>query len=116
MIDAAGYRLRDEDNPDGDIEIVLTGLRPGEKIHEELLIGAARLTTLHPKIMQAREAHLSEIEVAAVMKSLRAAVADHDVLALRAVIARWVEGAAHFANTPQDIPHGRISATTPKET
>jgi len=97
MIEAAGYRVRDEATPEGDIEIVLTGLRPGEKLHEELLIGEGQITTPHPKILQAREAHLSEIEVAAALKALRAAVAEGDEAAMRAVIARWVEGGQVFA-------------------
>lgn len=92
MIAASGYTLRDEANPEGDIEIVITGLRPGEKIHEELLIGEGQITTQHPKILQAREAYLSEIEVASAIKALRVAIADSDEVALRAVVARWVEG------------------------
>ena len=97
MIAAAGYTLRDEANPDGDIEIKITGLRPGEKIHEELLIGEGQTTTPHPKILQANEAALSEIEVAAALKALRKAIEAADEAALRAVVARWVEGGAHFA-------------------
>ena len=92
MIEAAGYTLRDESNPSGDIEIVITGLRPGEKLHEELLIGEGLLTTPHPKILRAQEAGLSEIEVAGALRSLRQAVASGDAVAARSVIARWVEG------------------------
>lgn len=96
MIEAQGYRVKDNDNPHGDIEIVLTGLRPGEKLHEELLIGEGQLTTPHPKILQAREGHLSQIEVAACLKALRTALAEADDEALRAVVARWVEGGRDF--------------------
>lgn len=96
MIAASGYTLRDEMNPKGDIEIVITGLRPGEKIHEELLIGEGQITTQHPKILQARETYLSEIEVAVAIKALQAAIADSDEMALRQVIARWVEDGESF--------------------
>ncbi|MEH6655979.1 nucleoside-diphosphate sugar epimerase/dehydratase [Loktanella salsilacus] len=94
MITASNYTVRDGTNPEGDIEIKITGLRPGEKIHEELLIGEGQITTLHPKILQAREGHLSQIEVAAALKALRAAIADADDPALRQIVARWVEGGA----------------------
>ena len=92
MIEASGYTLRDKNNPDGDIEIVSIGLRPGEKMHEELLIGEGLLTTPHPKILRAKEAWLSEIEVAGALRALRQAVAAGDEGAAREVVSRWVEG------------------------
>ena len=55
MISLSGLRVRDALNPNGDIEIIEIGLRPGEKLHEELLIGIDQEKTLHPKIMRARE-------------------------------------------------------------
>jgi len=69
----------------------MTGLRPGEKLYEELLIGAESRPTVHPKIVRAHEPQLSEIEVASVMKAIRTAVADMDEDALRNVLDRWVE-------------------------
>ncbi len=92
VIEASGYTVRDAEAPDGDIEIIITGLRPGEKLHEELLIGEGYLTTAHEKIFAAREDSLSEIEIAAILRRLREAVATADDIAARAVIARWVEG------------------------
>jgi FlaA1/EpsC-like NDP-sugar epimerase len=92
LIEAAGYTVRDRANPDGDIEIVTTQLRPGEKLHEELLIGEGLLTTPHPKILRAEEARLSEIETATALRDLRAAIEAGDPEAARAVIGRWVEG------------------------
>jgi FlaA1/EpsC-like NDP-sugar epimerase len=91
MIEAAGYSVRDDANPDGDIEIQVTGLRPGEKLHEELLIAGDFLETPHPKIRRSREDGLSELEVAAAIRSLRAAVATGDTQAALAVACRAVE-------------------------
>lgn len=92
VIESAGYAVRDKTNPEGDIEIRVTGLRPGEKLHEELLLGEGATSTRHEKIFVAREDKLSEIEVAAALRALRAAVAAGDEPAARAVITRWVEG------------------------
>lgn len=55
MISLMGLTVRDDDNPDGDIEIVYTGLRPAEKLFEELLIGTNVTGTEHPMIMRAME-------------------------------------------------------------
>ena len=95
LIDEYGYTVRSAENPDGDVEIVETGLKPGEKLHEELLIGGGHLTTTHEKIFTAREVALSEIEVASAIRSLREAVATSDGDAAAAVAGRWVEGYGH---------------------
>ena len=58
----SGLTIKEEGSPDGDIEIVVTGLRPGEKLFEELLIGASSSRTLHPKVMRATE-HFIEWDV-----------------------------------------------------
>ncbi|MCG7626010.1 polysaccharide biosynthesis protein [Epibacterium sp. Ofav1-8] len=92
VIEAAGYQVRDAANPDGDIAIDIIGLRPGEKMEEELTLSTELTTTAHPKIFCAREAVLSEIEVAALMRALRQVVAAGDGAGARRVIARWVEG------------------------
>lgn len=89
MIEAAGFEVKDASNPEGEIEIITTGLRPGEKLHEELMIGEGGSSTLHPKILEAREHNLSEIEVAAAMKAIRSALDDMDEESLRAALRRW---------------------------
>ena len=91
MIEGAGLTVMDETNPDGDIEIVEIGLRPGEKLHEELLISPDMLTTPHQKIMRAQEGYLSEIEMANALKDLRTAITARDPETARAIISRWVE-------------------------
>jgi FlaA1/EpsC-like NDP-sugar epimerase len=58
MIELSGLRVRGIDRPDGDIEIQVTGLRAGEKLHEELLIGNNPESTAHPQILRAHEEFL----------------------------------------------------------
>lgn len=93
MIEGAGFTVRDDATPTGDIEIKITGLRPGEKLHEELLISSDMLTTPHTKILRAQETFLSEFEMATALKDLRLAIENRDEGAARAVISRWVEQA-----------------------
>jgi FlaA1/EpsC-like NDP-sugar epimerase len=102
VIESAGYSVCDEANPDGDIAIEITGLRPGEKLHEELTLSGERLTTAHPKIFCARETHLSEIEVASALRGLREAIAAGSQEAALAVIDRWIEG-RDATTTPRDL-------------
>lgn len=91
MIEGAGFTVKDDETPDGDIEIKITGLRPGEKLHEELLISQDMLTTPHTKILRAQESYLSEFEMATALKDLRTAIDTRDEEAARVLISRWVE-------------------------
>ena len=61
MINLSGFTVKNNENPTGDIEIKITGLRPGEKLYEELLIGNDPQTTSHPKILMTNDPlfHLS---------------------------------------------------------
>lgn len=92
VIESAGYTVRDDDHPDGDIKIEIIGLRPGEKIEEELTLSDDLIGTRYQKIFCAREKYLSEIEVAVILRGLRQALAASDETAALAVIERWVEG------------------------
>ncbi len=92
VIESAGYTVRDADNPDGDIEIEMIGLRPGEKLEEELTLSQELIGTRHQKIFTAREGTLSEIEIAGMLRGLRQALAASDEVGARAIATRWVEG------------------------
>ena len=92
MIETAGFTVRDKAQPNGDIEITFTGLRPGEKMIEELTLSGNLVGTGHAKIFYSDEARLSEIEVASATRDLGDALANGDEDAARAVARRWVEG------------------------
>ncbi|MDE2259815.1 MAG: polysaccharide biosynthesis protein [Betaproteobacteria bacterium] len=87
MIRLAGHSLRDATHPQHDIEIVYTGLRPGEKLFEELLIASSNATpTEHPKIMQAEEPFMTESVLMAHLERLREGVLACNEAAVRAVL------------------------------
>ncbi|OAV54071.1 capsular biosynthesis protein [Rhizobium sp. WYCCWR10014] len=92
MVELSGLAVRDEDNPEGDIELSVTGLRPGEKLFEELLIGDNPETTEHPRIMKAREDFLSWPELSRRLNALNAVLDRNDMIAARATLAELVSG------------------------
>ncbi len=92
MIRLSGLEVKDNDNPDGDIEIIYTGLRPGEKLYEELLIDAKATKTSHQKIMRAHEKHLSGKLLKNILKKLMKAIVENDVTAARQTLSQVVEG------------------------
>jgi FlaA1/EpsC-like NDP-sugar epimerase len=79
MIRLQGLSIRDENHPDGDIAIEFVGLRPGEKLFEELLVGDNATGTRHPKIMRAEERALDSEEIRSLVRRLREAEAGMDV-------------------------------------
>jgi FlaA1/EpsC-like NDP-sugar epimerase len=92
MVELSGLTVRDEAHPGGDIEIAITGLRPGEKLYEELLIGNNPSSTVHPRIMKAREDHLRWPELEVHLDTLRRASETGDVEAIKAVLRTCVHG------------------------
>ncbi|WP_132446693.1 polysaccharide biosynthesis protein [Sulfitobacter indolifex] len=91
VVEASGYTVRDDATPDGDIMIEIIGLRPGEKMTEELTLCNELIGTTHPKIFSAREGGLKEFEVAAALRDLREALIASDEDKARGVVGRWVE-------------------------
>ncbi len=94
MIRLAGFRERDADHPGGDIEIYFTGLRPGEKLFEELLIGDNCSPTEHPAIMQAKEHFIEWDRLEPMLERLQSVLDQHDVAAARAQLRQIVSGYA----------------------
>lgn len=94
MIRLTGCTVRDDANPDGDIEIEYTGLRPAEKLFEELLIGSDVSGTQHPRIMRAREDYLSFEQLQPLMGELQAASQALDRARARQVLLDSVGGYA----------------------
>jgi FlaA1/EpsC-like NDP-sugar epimerase len=94
MIHLSGFSVRSERNPMGDIAIQFTGLRPGEKLYEELLIGDNVIATRHPMIMSANEDFMSWDVLKEALRELLAAVADDDFVRVRQLLRETVIGYA----------------------
>ena len=90
MVELSGFTVRDGARPDGDIDIIATGLRPGEKQHEECMVLQGAVTTDHPKIARISDTGLSEIEMASLLRDLREAVGRADDRAAVALLMRWL--------------------------
>lgn len=86
MIELSGLSVRDAANPDGDIAVEVTGLRDGEKLYEELLIGDNPETTEHVRIMKANEDYLVWSELEPVLDRLRLAMDANDAASLRSIV------------------------------
>ena len=92
MVELSGLTVRDEADPSGDIELAVTGLRPGEKLYEELLIGDNPKPTQHPRIMKAHEQFLSWPELLQRLNALQLAIGVNDVPAIRGLLQQLVSG------------------------
>ena len=92
MINLMGFSVRDEDHPEGDIEIQFTGLRPAEKLYEELLIGTNVTGTEHPMIMRAMEHFLPWEAISRYVSQLETAAANADCDRVRTLLLESVAG------------------------
>lgn len=93
MIHLSGHRAKTTDNPNGDIEIIFTGLRPGEKLYEELIIGEDNIAnTDHPLIMQAMEHSFPLAELELILSKLTEKQKEFDVAWLKKQFKQFVAG------------------------
>jgi FlaA1/EpsC-like NDP-sugar epimerase len=92
LVELSGRTVRDAAMPDGDIAFNITGLRPGEKLYEELLIGNNAMPTLHPRVMKAHEDCPPWEEVQRQFGMLDAALTRNDVPALKQVLQTMLPG------------------------
>ena len=106
MVELSGFRVRDDDFLDGDISIEVVGLRPGEKLYEELLIGNNPQKTQHPRIMKASEKYLPWEELQPMLNTLQVAALNGDVLMIRTIFKNLV---------PEYIPDKKIADWVYKE-
>ena len=93
IINLSGYKLKDIDNPDGDIEINIVGLKKGEKIYEELLIDGKSNNTKHPKIYRSHEKCLSFDEIDYFMQKFNLAIDENDLAStfnlIQNIVPEW---------------------------
>lgn len=100
MIRLSGLEVQDEENPYGDIRIDFTGLRPGEKLYEELLIGDASESTSHPRILKAHEQALTWAEMEYVLKQMANACQGYDLHTIHRLLKQHVQGFKHPETHP----------------
>ena len=92
LINLSGLEVKDLHNPNGDIEIKFTGLRPGEKLYEELLIGDNVSKTKHKQILRAEENFISVSEIENYCTALLHARENNDVETLRSIFLKTISG------------------------
>jgi len=107
MIRLSGLQVKDQENPDGDIEIVFSGLRPGEKLYEELLVSAKSEKTLHPMIYSACENFYDDKQTQNILDELENTIRNRNETQLKIALSKYVEG----YNTKEDVIEDSLSMT-----
>jgi FlaA1/EpsC-like NDP-sugar epimerase len=103
MVYLSGLLVKDEEHPHGDIEIEITGLRPGEKLYEELLIGDNPQATPHSKIMKAHEEFLSWSDLQLELEKLNLALDSGDLDIIKGMLKTLVPGYHPNLHGPEGI-------------
>ena len=113
MIELSGLSVRDGARPDGDLQIVTMGLRPGEKLYEELLLGESPQPSAHPRIMTAQERFMAWDDLRIALRQLRLLCLRNDVENILGLLQRLVPE-AHFGSGIQDwlTADAAVAATT----
>jgi FlaA1/EpsC-like NDP-sugar epimerase len=115
MIELSGLSVRDESNQDGDVEIIEIGLRPGEKLHEELLIEQDALPTSHPRIVRAHAPMIDWLHLQKRLHELSEAIEDFDLDRVMALVRllvpnyRAVSERTETASQPTSCPDLNVS-------
>jgi FlaA1/EpsC-like NDP-sugar epimerase len=92
MIEMSGFRIKDMDCPNGDIAIEVTGLRPGEKLFEELLMGDNVQLTEHPRIIKAHEEFIEWKYLETYLDALRLTIERNDIEGMQLILQKIVKG------------------------
>jgi len=113
MIRLKGHTIKGADSQDGQIEIKITGLKPGEKLREELLLGRKVAGTAHPKIMRGEEKFLPWTELRLALESLETVCNDYDFQAIRTFIDGLLEVSDLAAQLTELRPDAQVVTLKP---
>ena len=102
MIRLSGLKVKDDQNPDGDIEIKITGLRPGEKLYEELLLGNNPQKTHHEKIQKAEDPHIPLSQLKVYLDSLTTLLKENKIEEIKEMLERLV---VSYKSNSQIVDH-----------
>jgi FlaA1/EpsC-like NDP-sugar epimerase len=116
MIRLMGLEVKDEDNPNGDVAIAYIGLRPGEKLYEELLIGSNTRPTEHPLIQRSHEPALPSEDLERELTALNAAMSQGSIEAIDAILSRVVEGYLPDRATTSETAAAALQVSAPSRT
>ena len=97
MIKLSGLTIKNEENLNGDLEIIFTGLRPGEKLYEELLIDNKSKSTIHPLIYKAEEKYINHENLMPIIEEMETALINQDLYKslslLKQIVPEWERSA-----------------------
>ena len=114
VVELSGLTVRDAMHPDGDIQLAVIGLRPGEKLYEELLIGDNPEPTEHPRILKAHEQHLDWPQLEQKLNDLSVAMSSNDIFSIRNILQQTVNGyepssdVVDWVHMAQKVKLGRV--------